>query len=195
MEEQEKDMMELDVNLANRLVSNENKEVNTNDINDNSIKKDDNIDDAIVETIEVGDNAVEDDDVLKGVAIGDNDEFLNNDSDDDDGPVFHIAKLQKANSNTPRLFNSLIISNITNSINSINRRLSSDRGAKSYVRPQQPQLMSSDIQNGIDDKNINNNDDEIKKLRYPHHRTAFDIVLDDLDVNETPWRSKQIPVR
>jgi hypothetical protein len=55
--------------------------------------------------------------------------------------------------------------------------------------------MSNDLQNETEDKNVNTNDDEIKKLRYPHHRTAFDIVLDDLDVNETPWRSKQIPVR
>ena len=74
--------------------------------------------------------------------------------------------------------------------------MSSDRGSKSYVRPQQPQLMSNDeTQNETDDKNVNTNDDEIKKLRFPHHRTAFDIVLDDLDVNETPWRSKQTPVR
>jgi hypothetical protein len=103
--EPEKDMMELDVNLDNRLTSNEKKDSAIDSESNDNIKKndDDPVDDPIVETIEVGDNAVEDDDVLKGVAIGDNDEFLN-DSDDDDGPIFHIAKIQKANANTPRLF-------------------------------------------------------------------------------------------
>jgi hypothetical protein len=56
-------------------------------------------------------------------------------------------------------------------------------------------MSNNETQNETDDKNVNTNDDEIKKLRFPHHRTAFDIVLDDLDVNETPWRSKQTPVR
>ena len=55
-------------------------------------------------------------------------------------------------------------------------------------------MTNDDTQNEVDDKNTNANDDEIKKLRFPHHRTAFDIVLDDLDINETPWRSKQTPV-
>lgn len=77
---------------------------------------------------------------------------------------------------------------------SFNRRLSNDRTAKSYVRPQQPQLISNEIQNETIEKQTNVNDDEIKKLRFPHHRTAFDINLDDLDASETPWRSKLVPV-
>jgi len=97
MIEQEQNMMELDESLNNRLISNENKD---NDNKDSNNIDDTNVDEAIEET--VGDAAVgEDDDVLKGVAIGDNEEFLN-DSDDDEGPVFHISKIQKANGSTPR---------------------------------------------------------------------------------------------
>jgi len=100
MIEQEQNLMELDESLNNRLISNnDNKDNNNNDSNNID---DTNVDEVIEET--VGDAAVgEDDDVLKGVAIGDNEEFLNDDDDDDDdGPIFHISKIQKANGNTPR---------------------------------------------------------------------------------------------
>ena len=79
--EPEKDMMELDVNLDNRLISNEKKDSAIDSESNDNIKKSDNdpVDDPIVETIEVGDNAVEDD-----AADAEQYEHLNDDDDGDD---------------------------------------------------------------------------------------------------------------
>jgi hypothetical protein len=63
------------------------------------------------------------------------------------------------------------------------------KGSRSYVRPQQ---FVSINKVGIDGVSKKTTSEEIKKLRFSHHRTAFDVDIDALETQ--PWRHKDADI-
>ena len=62
-------------------------------------------------------------------------------------------------------------------------------GSKSYQRPQS--VTSKEASMSVINSNIDRIDEEdIKKLRFSRHVSAFDIDLDALD--EQPWRNRNV---
>ena len=63
--------------------------------------------------------------------------------------------------------------------------------SKSYVRPQGP-VGGSTAAEASEEAPKTTESEEIKRLRYTHQKTAFDIDIDALESH--PWRNKNVDI-
>lgn len=68
-----------------------------------------------------------------------------------------------------------------------------NQGSKVYLRPQ---ILSPTSDGAVTYEDIEDSPsqiivkDEVKRLRFSHHRTAFDVDIDNLESH--PWRNKNV---
>ena len=104
-----------------------------------------------------------DEGILEGTNIGydDEDRVSSDDDDDESDLVIHIERGTRRAS-----------------------AFAFERGQAAYVRPQMAPLPGGDDETKSAEEVTA--DDDLDKLRFRHHRTAFDVNLDTLEVH--PWR-------
>ncbi len=110
-----------------------------------------------------------DEGILQGAVLNEIEDVIS-DSDEEDGVIIHAGhtnKNQRKFDRTPRTFNSRI---------------------QQFSSPQFP-LKNLENEETIVKKQMN---EELKKLRYSHHRTAFDVDIDGLELQ--PWRNKNADI-